>query len=143
MSLCWILKKRIGQASTPVGHQEAQIGSDSDIWQPWTHHFQLFVVLVSLPTFHDAVTAMLKNGNRSSSWFENAAFCCVFVVKWQSTLSSDSGLQNKLSVIWFFNFQFFSASGKLSFHFYFSFQSLCCHSATTGNSFLKDVTSIS
>ena len=76
---------------------------------------------------------------------------CMFVVKWEPTyselvnikLSSDSGLQNKLSVIWFFNFQFLSASGKLSFHFYFSFQSLCCHSATTGNSFLKDVTSIS
>ena len=40
----------------------------------------------------------------------------MFVVIWQPTLSSelssDSGLQNKLSVVWFFNFQVLSASGK-------------------------------
>ena len=107
------------------------IGSESDIWQPWNHHYQ--PVVVSFPWRCDGHV-----GDRSSSWFENAAFCCMFVVIWQPTLtselSSDSGLQNKLSVVWFFNFQVLSASGKF-FTSSLAFNRYCYHPATTGNSF--------
>jgi hypothetical protein len=62
----------------------------------------------------------------------------MFVVIWQPTLtselSSDSGLQNKLSVVWFFNFQVLSASGKF-FTSSLAFNRYCYHPVTTGNSF--------
>jgi hypothetical protein len=79
-------------------------GSESDIWQPWNHHCQpfLFRFVTNFPRRCDGHV-----GDRSSSWFENAAFCCMFVVIWQPTLSSelssDSGLPNKLSVVWGFH----------------------------------------
>ncbi len=95
-------------------------------------------IFVSFPTFHDAVTMDAGHvGDRSSSWFENAAFCCMFVVIWLPTLSSD-----KLSVVWFFNFQVLSASGKF-FTSSLAFNRYCHHPATIGNFFFIGITSFS
>jgi len=75
------------------------------------------------------------------SFFELIWKCCILlhvrcymaanIVEW---IVEDSGLQNKLSVVWFFNFQVLSASGKF-FTSSLAFNRYCYHPATTGNSF--------
>jgi hypothetical protein len=63
---------------------------------------------VSLPTFHDAVTAMLEIVLRVYLKMLHSVACSFL---YGSQLSGFSGLPNKLSVVWFFNFQILLASG--------------------------------
>ena len=117
-------------------------GSESDIRQPWNHHCQTFLFRFRL--------AMTLWRPCWRSFFELIWKCCILlhvrcymaanIVEW---IVEDSGLQNKLSVVWFFNFQVLSASGKF-FTSSLAFNQYCYHPATTGNSFFFiEITSFS